>query len=808
MRRDYMFLGNSTLSTFDHLFSLLFKLPFTSLSLFYVFCNYLLCHSLTIFLTMLGLTFALAFIQWFKVSVYDQRIFANALNLCFTTRKGPVSSPTISTVPALLVPLHILVTVCTFLVNTTIFVAKTVWVLLSSLFVTIKEFFMTIRFTAAVSVFLYSSFIWLYNLCKFTVLFVINSSLFIALLAISQLTVKWIQEIPGYFKLYLLAYFIYLLLPAIFLDSVLYEGILYFGLGILLISSIFLPYIVHNDTKTLFSHVNYDSVLKAVGLFFFLAFTHGLLYFTWVHLFVVFEVMFMVSGLFILFAFTMTYGGVVVQAINNSFTSQTRKPATIVSASSPSSYSNSTTSTSGLIRRNLNTSAGTATPFIPWVETQNIAKARGVIANMLASLPQDSPLYKFLAPQVQWLLVPLTGNTRIAALGSDSFPPICAPVVVKGNVLRIVRSVASGKAGCYVFINSITHQVYIGSALDFLVRFKSHLTSSKSSRRRGSTELYKSALTHSWSNFTWQPVVIVTNYHSNYLTENLGSVSAEEQYILRSFVQFEARIHEQALFNYYKPSLNTSLIVNFPFMNWTPDSKLEAMNITVPLTATTVEGDLTMTFDSINQASNLLGIPHTSLVRHKNLINHPVNSPVFGPVFIVDSSMPLSEERPTYHNTSHLESISDFDLESLAPNFLYAYLADKETLFGTYISPSDAARLLDNKSDNKYIRRYINLERLVLVGPEKTPVYFVMNPTYKENSKARSGRRQGTDVLKKPVKMLDHLSGESVEFTSLAKVLEFIGKDPKATHYINKYLDKGIKYLGRYEFTRGDKTNK
>jgi hypothetical protein len=83
-----------------------------------------------------------------------------------------------------------------------------------------------------------------------------------------------------------------------------------------------------------------------------------------------------------------------------------------------------------------------------------------------------------------------------------------------------------------------------------------------------------------------------------------------------------------------------------------------------------------------------------------------------------------------------------------------------------------------------------------------------MNPTYKENSKARSGRRQGTDVLKKPVKMLDHLSGESVEFTSLAKVLEFIGKDPKATHYINKYLDKGIKYLGRYEFTRGDKTNK
>jgi len=41
---------------------------------------------------------------------------------------------------------------------------------------------------------------------------------------------------------------------------------------------------------------------------------------------------------------------------------------------------------------------------------------------------------------------------------------------------------------------------------------------------------------------------------------------------------------------------------------------------------------------------------------------------------------------------------------------------------------SQAAKNLDGKSDSRYISRYINLERPVIVGQEKTPVYFVMNP--------------------------------------------------------------------------------
>jgi hypothetical protein len=59
---------------------------------------------------------------------------------------------------------------------------------------------------------------------------------------------------------------------------------------------------------------------------------------------------------------------------------------------------------------------------------------------------------------------------------------------------------------------------------------------------------------------------------------------------------------------------------------------------------------------------------------------------------------------------------------------LYAYHSDKVTLFGVFETPGQAALNLDNKKDCKYINRYINKERLVEVGDDCIPVYFVMHP--------------------------------------------------------------------------------
>ena len=60
---------------------------------------------------------------------------------------------------------------------------------------------------------------------------------------------------------------------------------------------------------------------------------------------------------------------------------------------------------------------------------------------------------------------------------------------------------------------------------------------------------------------------------------------------------------------------------------------------------------------------------------------------------------------------------------------LYAYYSDKVILFDIFDNPVKAALKLDNKKDNRYISRYINKERLVEVGVNSTPVYFVMHPS-------------------------------------------------------------------------------
>lgn len=87
------------------------------------------------------------------------------------------------------------------------------------------------------------------------------------------------------------------------------------------------------------------------------------------------------------------------------------------------------------------------------------------------------------------------------------------------------------------------------------------------------------------------------------------------------------------------------------------------------------------------------------------------------------------------------ESISDIDLYSLESGKLYAYLKDKITILGTYKSPNETAYLLDGKKNSKYISRYINLEHLVIVSPDRIPIYFTMHPDWKNNKSGRIGKR-------------------------------------------------------------------
>ena len=142
-----------------------------------------------------------------------------------------------------------------------------------------------------------------------------------------------------------------------------------------------------------------------------------------------------------------------------------------------------------------------------------------------------------------------------------------------------------------------------------------------------------------------------------------------------------------------------------------------------------VAGIVLMKFSSKNRAAISLGIPKTTLDRYINLKNFTVYSPVLEmDVYLIDPSKSLSEDSPSYTTTDGVMTISEVDLYALEKGKLFALLLDKKSLFGIYNNPSQAAKSLDDKSDSRYISRYINLERPVVVGQDKTPVYFVMNP--------------------------------------------------------------------------------
>jgi hypothetical protein len=147
------------------------------------------------------------------------------------------------------------------------------------------------------------------------------------------------------------------------------------------------------------------------------------------------------------------------------------------------------------------------------------------------------------------------------------------------------------------------------------------------------------------------------------------------------------------------------------------------------LIAVDKENSITMNFNSINAAVIGLGIPITTLKRYINYINFSVYSSVLDKeVFIINNKYPLLEGNPELNHINKFEEIKDIDISNLEHGKLFAYLIDKQTLLGIFKSPNEAAFLLDGKKDSKYISRYINLERPVIVGPDRIPVYFVMHP--------------------------------------------------------------------------------
>lgn len=215
------------------------------------------------------------------------------------------------------------------------------------------------------------------------------------------------------------------------------------------------------------------------------------------------------------------------------------------------------------------------------------------------------------------------------------------------------------------------------------------------------------------------------------------------------------------------------------------------------------DNDVTMSFNSINSAVIGLGIPITSLKRYINYMNYSTYSPILDKeVFIINNKYPLLEGKPKLNHRNKFEIIKDIDLSKLESGKLFAYLLDKQTILNTFKSPNEAAFILDGKKDSKYISRYINLERPVIIGPDRIPVYFVMHPDWKDNKSGRIAHRwiESKSSLRKSIVLEDTLENTTTLYDSVSDLLTALGLNKSFTSFVKRYMNPTRLYKNRYKF--------
>lgn len=154
-----------------------------------------------------------------------------------------------------------------------------------------------------------------------------------------------------------------------------------------------------------------------------------------------------------------------------------------------------------------------------------------------------------------------------------------------------------------------------------------------------------------------------------------------------------------------------------------------------------------------------------------------------------------------FKDTTVLSPITDFDLYSLPMGKLIALNSYKYPVhfYGTYNSPADAALALDNKTEYKYISRYINLERPVEVTTNKDLVYFVMNPLYKNNSSLR--RTPIVPRNTKAIVLVDTINNTTTHYESVKLLLQDLGiKSTGATSLVKRYMYPIKLYKNQFQF--------
>lgn len=450
---------------------------------------------------------------------------------------------------------------------------------------------------------------------------------------------------------------------------------------------------------------------------------------------------------------------------------------------------------------------------IPWSNTVYNKKALNVLSKMANNLLDGDPLKQYLLETIEQLKNKLNSPLDIHKEVTQQDNCLVQDKNIVTDFHKIPTNLVN-VSGVYILYHIQTNCFYIGSASSIGSRLRQHVVNSSRPYRGGNSKLYTYVKNNGgWGKMEGQPILITPNHLLEFLKKNPSyKLSLNGIYMLRSLTQFEIRVIEQALISHFSPILNSSHSIIYSFINWTSNYTPTLQNnvrIKVfsasngPINNSTIidKVGIITEFDSIANAAIGLGVSKTTIGRYINTIS-PLASPLLElDVFIVDVSRPLTNNAVIFEDTTLLSPITDFDLYSLPMGKLIALNSNKDPVnyYGIYNSPANAALALDNKTEYKYISRYINLERPVEVTTNKDLVYFVMNPLYKNSPSLR--RTPIVSRNTKAIVLVDTINNTATHYESVKLLLQDLGiKSTGATSFVKRYMNPIKLYKNQYQF--------
>jgi uncharacterized ubiquitin-like protein YukD len=411
------------------------------------------------------------------------------------------------------------------------------------------------------------------------------------------------------------------------------------------------------------------------------------------------------------------------------------------------------------------------TQRIPWVFTKAIENAKNAILRMYNySIDlQEYSLTNYLDKNCGHLLKPFKLDTGISInalnlndLNKSDLINLPDDFVNSKNLTGKLR----GKAGVYCFIqNSNNNLVYIGSTINFKVRLSNHYHQSKHSDSKFYEFIRENG---GFSAFSIYYCYIFNNHVLEYNKSKKSNLKID--YILKSITQFEARVFEQAFICYFKPKINHSVKVLFPFTNWeNKNINIYQQKNSTPVIAFSEEG-IKYEYPSIQNAQYKLGISNRSITRSCNCKNpYYLNSPILNKkIHFLINSLPVKE---IVSNKHILEDIVGIDLTKVPEKKIVALLSDKKTIFAIFDTVVEARKAL-NFPDKYQLWKFVNKEYLLSSKELQISVFLVKNPSFTKNQKCKV-----INTVTGEIKIFNSISALSVFFNVSIGFLNKLSKN-------------------------------